>query len=102
MIEGLKVTIKGTELQDLCAARAAYHQERAEVYATQLTNMEAAQIEGMQYSGGDPAKALKDKQMQHISEAGELDFIATHLVSTEDYLLGKEDLYKLGIAKRGY
>ena len=50
----------------------------------------------------DPKRVLKDKQEQHEAECGELDFIAAHLVPTEEYLLDSSALCKLGISKRGY
>ncbi len=101
MIEGLKVTIVGTELRDLCAKRADHHRERSKAYAEQIVSMERNKVEGMNYSGGDPMQALTDKKSQHDGEAGELDFIAEHLQATEQYLLGRDDLHKLGIANRG-
>ena len=102
MIEGLKITIEGTELKELCAKRAQHHLERSVAYAGQLASMEKAEIEGMQYSGGDPKRALRDKKEQHDAEASEMDFIAAHIVTSETYMLDKDALYKLGISKRGY
>lgn len=102
MIEGLKVTIVGTELRDLCAKRAEHHRQRAKVYAGQEASMEENEIEGMTYSNGDPKRVLKDKREQHESEAGELDFIAAHLIADEQYLLDSSALAKLGISRRGY
>ena len=102
MIEGLKVTIDGNELRELCAKRANHHRDRAEVYARQIQSMEESKIEGMQYTSSDPQKALNDKKAQHEFEAEELTFIADHLSITEQYLLDREALYKLGIANRGW
>lgn len=102
MIEGLKVTIVGTELKELCTKRAEHHRQRAKVYAGQKASMEENEIGEMSYSNGDPKRVLKDKQEQHEAESGELDFIAAHLVPTEDYLLDASALCKLGISKRSY
>jgi hypothetical protein len=102
MIEGLKVTVDGTELTKLCLARSEYHRKRAEVYAGQHASMEANEIEGTGYSGGDPKRALKDKRELHEAEAGELEFIAAHLDQSERYLLDAAALMKLGISRRGY
>jgi hypothetical protein len=99
MIQGLKATIRGIELRQLCSARARHHRERAATYAQQKANMEAASIEGMNYTGGDPIKSLGDKLEQHEAEAGELEFLAAHLDADESYLLAREDLHKLGICK---
>lgn len=102
MIEGLKVTIVGTELRELCTKRAEHHRQRAKVYAGQKASMEENEIGEMTYSNGDPKRVLKDKQTQHESEAGELDFIAAHLVADEQYLLDSSALVKLGIASSRY
>ena len=100
MIEGLKVTIKGTELQKLCRERAAYHEGRVTIYMKQLSDMDRAEIESTNLSGGDPKRALKDKQNDHECQISELRFIADHLIATEEYLLDREDLEKIGIVKR--
>lgn len=102
MIEGLNVTIVGTELKELCTKRADHHRARAKVYADQQASMEANEIGEMTYSNGDPKRMLKDKTQQHESEAGELDFIAAHLVADEQYLLDSSALVKLGIASSRY
>jgi hypothetical protein len=102
MIEGLKVTIGGTELADLCGKRAAHHRKRAKVYAEQAANLTAAQIEGMTYSNGDPRRALNDQQHEHEASAAEMEFIENHIVLNEQYLLDRDALYKLGITKSSY
>jgi hypothetical protein len=102
MIEGLKITVDGRELADLCKLRAAHHRERAAKYAEQVKSMESDQIEGMNYTNGNPIQSLKDRQSTHEGEAGELDFIAAHLVVSESYLLGRDDLVKLGVTKSRY
>jgi hypothetical protein len=101
MIEGLKVTVNANELRELCMAQASFHRDRATTYAENLKNLEDAEIEGMQYSGGDPKKALRDKQTQHENSANELRFIADHLKAGEEYLLDQAALVKLGIARAG-
>lgn len=102
MIEGLKVTVKGAELRELCLKRSEHHRQRAKVYADQKASMDAAEIEGMNYSNGDPKRVLQDRLEQHENEASELQFMADHLNLSEDYLLGREDLHKLGICKARY
>lgn len=99
MIEGLKVTVNGTELRELCIKRATHHRERAKVYESQRASMEENEIEGMAYSNGDPKKVLKDKWTEHKSEAAELEFISEHLIPNEQYLLDAPALSKLGIAR---
>ena len=63
--------------------------------------MEKNEIEGMNYSGGDPKRSLKSKLEEHESEAGEMDFIAAHLNLTEQYLLDSMALARLGITRKG-
>lgn len=102
MIEGLRVTVSGVELRNLCKDRVIHHLERAEKYQQQIVSMKESAIEGMNYTNGDPVRALTDKCASHEAEAAELAFIADHLMMTETYLLGKEDLVKLGITKSRY
>lgn len=102
MIEGLKVTIVGTELRDLCTKRAEHHRDRSKVYGEQIAMMEKNEVEGMNYTGGDPKRALADKQTEHDSQAGEMAFIAAHIDLSENYLLDSQALVRLGIAKSRY
>ncbi len=102
MIEGLKVTIVGAEVKELCEKRAQHHAARAAVYRDQKASMEANEIGEMNYSNGDPKRAVKDKQDQHEGDAAEMAFIAAHLIPTEQYLLDAAALAKLGISRRGY
>jgi hypothetical protein len=102
MTEGLKVTIKGAELRELCLERVEHHSQRSLVYVDQIASMEANEIEGMNYSGGDPKQQLIERREHHGAEASELQFIGDHLNLTEDYLLDRGDLQKLGICKGRY
>ncbi|WP_353326182.1 hypothetical protein [Chitiniphilus shinanonensis] len=40
---------------------------------------------------------MKQRQQHHENKARELRFIADHLVDAEDYLLGDQDLTKIGV-----
>lgn len=102
MIEGLKVTIQGHELVELCQKRADYHHERAAAYESEIASLKANRIEGMQYTNGDPINSMTEQKKMHEHEAGEMNFIAQHVNMQEDYLLGREDLFKLGIASSRY
>ena len=99
MIEGLKVTIQGRELKNLCLRRAEHHRERAATYQEQLANLESAEIEGMNYTGGDPKKALRDKKDQHRADAQEIEFIGEHVNEQEVYLLERDDLRRIGVVR---
>ncbi|MNZ96637.1 hypothetical protein D3C78_1158390 [compost metagenome] len=98
-IDGLKVTIAGAELRDLCLKQAAFHAERGAKYAEQHRGLEAAQVEGMHYTGGDPKKALQDKQLEHENKHRELTFIADHLSLSDDYLLDRKALAEIGVIR---
>ena len=99
MIEGLIVTIPGPELQQLCNARTAHHRERVAAYAQQIHSMKDNDIEGMNYTGGDPLRNLTERMTQHEDEAREMEFIAKHLDLSESYRLSRDDLGRLGICK---
>lgn len=103
MIEGLKVTVEGRELVELCDRRAKHHRDRVAVYRNQVTVMQENRIEGMHNtSAGDPTQQLSEKAKNHEAEAEEMDFIADHIVKGEIYLLCREDLVKLGITRSRY
>ncbi|MFZ4596415.1 MAG: hypothetical protein ACOYOF_19320 [Verrucomicrobiaceae bacterium] len=99
MIEGIIVTIPGTELQQLCQTRTTHHRERVTAYAQQIQSMKDNDIEGMNYSGGDPLRNLTDRMGQHEDEAREMEFIASHIDLAESYRLSRDDLSRLGICK---
>ncbi|BCM89067.1 hypothetical protein IAD21_00910 [Abditibacteriota bacterium] len=101
MIQGLKVTIPGAELRQLCEARATHHKERQAVYEQQIASMEENKVEGMNYSGGDPVRALKEKREQHQQLADEMAFTATHVDVNESYLLDRGDLERIGVITQG-
>lgn len=104
MIEGMKVLVAGKELILLCKTRAIHHLERAEKAQLKIVSMKQLMVEGgmTNTSSGDPVKTLEDRRDSHESEAAELTFTADHLVADETYLLGRDDLMKLGIAKSRY
>ena len=103
MIEGLKVMVEGKELAELCWERSTWHIERAQLYRNQALSIEQNQLEGMaNTSAGNPIEQLKDKARSHESDAAEMKFIAEHIVSSETYLLERDDLVKLGITKSRY
>jgi hypothetical protein len=102
MIEGLKVTVAGSELRRLAGERADYHAERVTVYVGQIDGMKAAQVEGVQYTNGDPVQALEGRRAQHENDSRELRFIAEHIDVGETYLLDRDALIRLGIVSSRY
>lgn len=102
MIEGLKVTIEGTELKGLCEKRSIFHAERAEAYLRQVANLDLDGVEPMQYTGGDPKRALRDKGTEHENASAEMAFTAAHINVNETYILDRSDLATLGITRSRY
>lgn len=49
----------------------------------------------MNYTGGDPVRALRDKQSEHTRMASLFDFLREHLVKGEVYRLDESELSKL-------
>lgn len=99
MIEGIVVTLSGTELKKLCQDRAAHHHKRAKVYAEQIKGMKRNNIEAAQVTGGDPVANLASRMDRHTDDAAEMEFVAGHLDLKEKYRLERDDLSRLGICK---
>lgn len=105
MIEGLKITVSGTELRTLCLTQAGKLKAKAERALEQADVYETAEVQtGVQQSTSnrDPVEDLRAAAVTHNSNAQELVFIADHLEPLETYLLGREDLYRLGIIKERF
>jgi hypothetical protein len=113
MIEGLKVTVAGTELRDLCAKRADYHRTRAAAYSKKIAafgkgddgdDESESQLHALMSSTtANPAKQLTERHRQHIAAAEELEFTAAHIDASERYLLERDDLMRIGvIAAHGF
>jgi hypothetical protein len=105
MIEGLKVTIDGSELKTLCDTRAKFHDERARFYEQQkeaLPDIDET-MTGFSISNSKrPQEMMQERIASHKAEAAELRFIGAHINMEESFLLGRDDLQKLGIVSRGY
>jgi hypothetical protein len=99
MIEGLKVTITGLELQKLCAERSGHHSNKAQILREQLPTLDSLQVPNTSNRPGDDART---KIKSHEFKAAEMCFIAAHIVPEETYVLDDNDLLKLGIADRGW
>jgi hypothetical protein len=102
MIEGLKVTVVGTEMRELCVRAADYHAERVRVYDQQLASMQDSNIEAANMTGGDPMRALTERKSGHQNKEHEMRFVAAHIDLGEQYLLDWDALHKLGIVKDRY
>lgn len=106
MIEGLKVTVAGSEVAELAMKQASFHRERQAFYQGQLDLYagQPQQMSGIQYSSmQDPKQAAQQKHSEHENKALHLEFIAAHLRADEQYLLTSQDLQVIGVVReRGF
>lgn len=104
MIEGLKVTVAGAELAELCLARVKFHDDRRAFYEQQKQALPDIDDSGPSLSNvsSRPQDMMQERIKNHRAEGDEMRFIAAHINLTETYQLGREDLTKLGIASSRY
>jgi hypothetical protein len=103
MIEGLNVTVSGSELRDLCHKRAEHCSSQAIKARTQGAGIEDDELGETGYTNGDPVRALKDLAERYEQQSMEMRFYGDHIDLDEKYLLSSNDLRQLGIVKsRGY
>jgi len=95
MVKGLIFNVSSTELKTHLTNRRIYHEDRAKTYLQQATNFQEADIEGMKYTGGDPIKALRDKESEHRAAASMFEFMAAHVIVGEEYQLDESELRKI-------
>jgi hypothetical protein len=95
MIEGLKLDFSGKELREHLKKKSSHHQERSEFYSRQADALVAGNAEAMQYSGGDPVKALRDKAAEHKRRSEMFTLLQTHITESETYRLEDKDLIRL-------
>ena len=96
MIEGLKITIRGSEVVEIARAEAARLTKKAERYEA---NADLLRDDAMNNSS---AESMRGKAKTDRREADELLFIAAHIDVSENYQLLLSDLCKLGVVERGY
>jgi hypothetical protein len=104
MIEGLKVTITGTELVELCLKHAVFHHDRVAFYETQKHALPEIDENVPEFSNVSkaPQQMMADRIKHHQTEAAELRFYAKYIKAGEEYLLDRNDLAKLGIVTNRY
>lgn len=95
MIEGLKLDFSGKELREHLKKKSGHHLERSEFYSKQAASLLAGNAEAMQYSGGDPVKALCDKAAEHKRKSEMFSLLYTHVTESETYRLEDKDLTRL-------
>lgn len=110
MIEGLKITVPGTEVQRLLSERANYYRSKAERYrktweALQATmgaldvEEEAPKLSSM---NRDPREEAKNGMERNEGKAQESEFLAKWIDTSAVFLLDKDDLYRLGVVESRY
>lgn len=102
MIEGLLFDIKFEEMLEHLRAKARHHDERRVFYEKSAKTLEEGKAEGVDYTGGDPIKALRDKGQIHQNRSELFQFMADHLVEGETYRLSESDLMALEFISRRY
>jgi len=102
MIEGLQFDIEFDEMEKHLLDKALHHDERRLFYGKQAKMLEDGKAEGMDYTGGDPVKALRDKGVVHQNRSELFQFMADHLIAGETYRLSESDLMTLEFISRRY
>ena len=89
MIDGLKVTITGEDLQKLLERRAASHRQRA---ANWLRELEPTPKDQKEDALPFPEQVCENEAERHEWRADMLEFLREHLEPMEVYRLGESDL----------
>jgi hypothetical protein len=109
MIEGLRVTVPGTEVKALLEERAKYHSQRSSDYRRTWETLSAAMgslqeedMPKMSSMNNDPVAQAKAGIERHTAKEKENTFMAKFVKTEEDFLLGTEDLHRLGVIESRY
>lgn len=110
MIEGLKLHVKGSELQAHANARAEHHRTRAAELKTQFdllrTSLEASPAAPTGYSNADPRRSAADDMEEKIKEKGQraeyFTFAAEHIQVGETYVLSRSELDEFELVRTGH
>jgi hypothetical protein len=97
MIEGLKFHVEGVEIRDHLQRRLEHHRQRQAFYEQKVSELQSGGAEAMQYTNGDPVRALGDKAAQHKQTIELFVFMHDHIRPSEQYQLADEDLRRLEI-----
>lgn len=115
MIEGFKVQVAASELQEKLRTRATWHRDRAKIQDEKRVALEqvtaktrellAAQgvdddeASGLLVTGGTTAGYGK-QMVHHRARAAYLEWLASHVVAGETYQLDEEELFRFEIIER--
>lgn len=97
------VTVKGVELKELALQEYARQKEKANLYKQQLEAFKSIQeAPRTNDSRQTPKEAIEQKIKEHTIKADYINFVSSHLVDTEEYLLSESDLIKVGVIRNVY
>jgi len=102
MIEGLRVTVDGEELALLCKDRAIQNLERAKEWAEKIVERQQNPVQEVYGSGVVTMSEMRMRREHYETDAAALEFLGNHIDASEKYLLGRDDLVKLGILSWRY
>lgn len=109
MIEGLKITLPGLEVQRLMRARAAHHEKRREDYrktyetlSAAMSGMNREQAPKLSSMNNDPVEQAKQGIERHEAKQCEFTYLAKFVDLTETFLLDTADLHQLGVIESRY
>jgi hypothetical protein len=107
MINGLCVTIPGSEVATKMRERALYHLKRMREYQDTAATLEKvglmekdSQVRSSSYN--DPLRDARDGITRHERKAREFEYMAQWVDLGETYLLDTNDLTKLGVLSSAY
>jgi hypothetical protein len=95
MIDGLKVTIKGSELKELCLKQSQYHRNRADALQKQIDAGVAEDDPSCSNFRRDAGQRKKNE----MESASLMRFAAEHFDATAEYLVAFSDLSNIGVER---
>jgi hypothetical protein len=99
MIEGIKITLTTEQLKEMLDKKVDYHKERSKFYDQQVAAINVLTDENTNQSY-NPAQSLKNKFAEHYNKAFYFEFISSHLIPSEIYILSENDLLRLELTER--
>lgn len=100
MIEGIQVDISADEFEKIARERHDFHHDRMTAFKAELARVKEYDLPDggtLGPIGGSPANELSHRIKDHQARAEFFQFLADHVVPTEVYRLGKNDLRTLEV-----
>lgn len=109
MIQGLFIDVTSEELKKMLLGRLEYHKNKLAVYQKQLGQLEEvektlqAEAEVIsKTSHGSPKSSMEQAIKKHSDQIIYYEFMAAHVVPSETYRLGEQELTRLGVSSERY